>query len=418
MASHGYYDQPPLLTQLSSENPGRGDGGVALTEPSAPNRNPARTVGGKRVPDRKLKDSDHCLFCPVCAGQPARYAKVTKKCKPGATYKGLSKLMEHINRVHSPESFCLTCMRALQGGITWNMHSETCQPRTLTTEQKEAYPTLLPSDVLFSVQNWKKTAGAPKDGKSLVEHRWEHIYGIIYPGEPIPDAMPKSPGSSFQPPASHSPVPRGKRQASSSPDCKPRGSRRRQASPEAQAADRGDEVVGFEPAPVDLSQPQPGGHSAMLFEEWPRGPSYPGDFRCPFSADDAADEASIIPILGMESMAPSDTTAVTGLPPFTFDGTTAYSETSGFFEYADQRPQTPLYLVKDGDNTDSVFQKWELEIMQQCEKERALGSELVPGTVDYPADLENEPDLMAITNTMDPSLDLESDEFNRLFQGT
>jgi hypothetical protein len=75
-----------LLTRDLNERLGREKGEVALA-----NHPPARKVGGKRVTSRKTKEPVVQLPCAVCVGLPEIYAKVTKKCEPGKTYKGLSK---------------------------------------------------------------------------------------------------------------------------------------------------------------------------------------------------------------------------------------------------------------------------------------------------------------------------------------
>ncbi|KAH6850207.1 hypothetical protein B0I37DRAFT_107964 [Chaetomium sp. MPI-CAGE-AT-0009] len=410
MAIHGDHDQAPLLTEWSSENSGREDGETDLAEPSTPNRNRARKVGKKRVPDRKVKQPELCLPCPVCVGRPARYAKVTKKCIAGATYEGgLSKLIEHIKRVHSKTSFCVICMKAFPG-MPEATHLTTCQPRMLTTEEKDAYPTILDNEVWLRVKKWRKTVTARKDRGGLVVHRWKHIFEIIYPGETIPDPLPNPLGSSPEPPAPHSPAPRGKRRgkrhASSSPHCKPPGLRRRQASPEAQVADEA-EAVGSELAAVNLSQPQPNGHSAVPFEGQPHDPNR--DLVSPYSMDNidprlctVAAEARMpsIPTMDTKSIAQSETTAVTGLRPDTYAGSTAVSDTNPFLNYANQPPKPSLAIEEDEDNNYGGLSEREF---------LAFGGEgpaMDPGI--YADNLDNE-DLLPDMGTLDtPSGNLDN----------
>lgn len=61
-----------------------------------------------------------------------------------------------------------------------------------TTKERDTYPTFLSEKVISEVKNWKhtmpKAIHAPKGKKKgLVVRRWEHIFWIIYPGEPIPE---------------------------------------------------------------------------------------------------------------------------------------------------------------------------------------------------------------------------------------
>jgi hypothetical protein len=64
-----------------------------------------------------------------------------------------------------------------------------CQPRELSSEERETYPTLLDGGVLVKVREWKDwIKDEPKNSEDgLVIFRWKFIFTIIHPEKEIPD---------------------------------------------------------------------------------------------------------------------------------------------------------------------------------------------------------------------------------------
>lgn len=175
-------------------------------------------------------------------------------------------------------------------------------------------------------------------------------------------------------------------------------------------AGKGAEAVGFEPAPVDRSPPQPDGQGAEPLGAKPHGTSnlqqdlysrYHFDDKRgldidPKLLDTAANTwGSIIPPMDVRSWGQSETTAVTGPPRNTYTGSTARSETNGFFAHEDQAPPTvvPSYVRGDRDEFLLPFKKWGRDILLGCEQQEGclVVSERVPGAP-YVETLEGEAD--------------------------
>ncbi|KAH6636611.1 hypothetical protein F5144DRAFT_187117 [Chaetomium tenue] len=407
MALHGDYSHALRPSGYS----GQVNGEDTLAEPSAPTRNPARVVGGKRVPGSKNNHSKHPLLCPVAVGRPDRYSKVKHKCIPGKTYEGLSKLNEHIRRVHSKKALCEICFEDIRG-VTKELHAQKCVP---TTKERDTYPTFLPDEVISEVKNWKHTmpkASPAPEGKKKgsVVRRWKHLFGIIYPGEPIPEPLlasspsvspeptssqltspqPASSWRSHEPLVLHFTAPPAKRRAGSEPHGRPPDSKRRQAELEAQVADEGARAVGPQLAAVDLGQPQLDGRCGVPLGGQPHSSNNP--LVSPYSLDNNTDPSlptyadaprHIAPAIGKRSIATSETTAVTGYQHAAYTGSTAWSDTNGLLNHEDQPLPLPSFAFEDKDDP---FYFLELE-----KEERSGTFEPVP-PADYAQDLEGEDD--------------------------
>ncbi|KAK0613632.1 hypothetical protein B0T14DRAFT_282838 [Immersiella caudata] len=126
---------------------------------------------------------DKQLACPVRAGRPHHYANVTRHCKASQVFRDVSKLMEHIERVHSPFRRCGRCWKdfptATRSSLERDMqaHGEDCSGKIPDEKEQETRHTVIPEAQYNQVRNWSKESKKHSKGDkggAILRH-----YGVI-----------------------------------------------------------------------------------------------------------------------------------------------------------------------------------------------------------------------------------------------
>lgn len=187
------------------------DKAVGLSAPSPkPTRKKSRVTrssgaSGANPASGGRKKEVHPLPCPMRAGKPDRYAGVTKNCKEGQTFDGVSKLREHLERYHSPHRRCPHCGKGFPQErkntliAVRDAHIRSCPPRGMSSVgENTTMPTDMTEDKYERLKKWsqppKNTGNQPKGGKEggAVFHHYKIIWEIFNPGQPVPE-LPWSP---------------------------------------------------------------------------------------------------------------------------------------------------------------------------------------------------------------------------------
>jgi hypothetical protein len=132
------------------------------------------------------------LLCPVRAGLPDRYAKVTKHCTAKQAFRDVSKLKEHLERVHSPFRRCSECWKDFPGATLRDLektmveHLKECLGSKPDEEEQLRLHTVMTRDQYREVRDWsRKPKHGSKGGneEGAISRHYKTICGIINPGQ-------------------------------------------------------------------------------------------------------------------------------------------------------------------------------------------------------------------------------------------
>ncbi|GAB1312849.1 hypothetical protein MFIFM68171_03059 [Madurella fahalii] len=141
---------------------------------TAPDRSGVEETGARNKKKRVSREANARKYaCPFCKHDPARYKNVKTCCGPG--WDDVHRVKEHVYRSHSMKNSCPRCFEHFDTADALNNHQRADIPC------KVKHPS---SDAITEEQ--EKQLRARAKAHCSEETRWEEMYRIIFPGEPIP----------------------------------------------------------------------------------------------------------------------------------------------------------------------------------------------------------------------------------------
>ncbi|KAL1882362.1 hypothetical protein VTK73DRAFT_1921 [Phialemonium thermophilum] len=135
-------------------------------------------LGGRDNNNKRTKNSpreQRLYACPYYKHDPDKYKLVRTCCGPG--WESLHRLKEHLYRKHQePKHICHRCYKPFEDEGVLRGHLRADKPCFIQNEN--------PFVDMFSIETEKKLrvrSRAKEDAE-----KWKEIYGILFPGEPVP----------------------------------------------------------------------------------------------------------------------------------------------------------------------------------------------------------------------------------------